>query len=106
VFLGHETPHLADQNAFPGIESWKLEYRAKLVELAQAREVSAERLAYMITAQGDDIGSPHTYANKRVVADLAARLGRSPDQVDLDTLQGAARQQLREDTQRRRARRT
>jgi hypothetical protein len=55
----------------------------------------------MITAQGDDIASPHTYANKRVVADLTARLGRLPDQVDVDTLQRVAREQLLEDTQRR-----
>jgi hypothetical protein len=101
VFLGHETQHFADQHAFPGIAPWELEYRAKLVELAQAREVSAQRLGHMITAQGDDIASPHTYANKRVVADLTARLGRLPDQVDVDTLQRVAREQLLEDTQRR-----
>jgi hypothetical protein len=101
VFLGHETQHLADQNAFPGIVPWELEYRAKLVELAQAREVSAERLGYMISAQGDDLDSPHTYANKRVVADLTTRLGRSPERVDIDTLQEAAREQLGADTRRR-----
>ena len=59
----------------------------------------------MITAQGDSRGSPHTYANTRVVADLTARLGSSPDRVDIDTLQAAAREQLREDTQRRSANR-
>ncbi|MDR7135459.1 hypothetical protein J2X06_002668 [Lysobacter niastensis] len=101
VFLGHETQHFADQNTFPGMASWELEYRAKLVELAQAREVSAKRLGYMITAQSEDIDSPHTYANKRVVADLTARLGRAPDQVSIDELQQAARAQLLADTQRR-----
>jgi hypothetical protein len=103
VFLGHETQHLADQAAFPGLAPWELEYRAKLLELAQAREVSAKRLGHMMTAQSDDIASPHTYANKRVIADLTARLGRSPEQVDIDTLQRAAREQLLADTQRRRA---
>ncbi|HEY0502857.1 MAG TPA: hypothetical protein VGD42_05100, partial [Lysobacter sp.] len=103
VFLGHETQHFADQNAFPGLASWELEYRAKLVELAQAREVSAKRLGSMISAQSDDIDSPHTYANKRVVADLAARLGESPDKVGIDRLQQAAREQLIEDTRRRKA---
>ncbi len=103
VFLGHETQHFADQNAFPGIKPWELEYRAKLVELVQAREVSAKRLGYMVTAQSDNVDSPHTYANKRVVSDLTARLGRAPDQVGIDELQRAARELLVEDTQRRRS---
>ncbi|GAA5069432.1 hypothetical protein [Lysobacter panacisoli] len=101
VFLGHETQHFADQNAFPGLAPWELEYRAKLVELAQAREVSAKRLGYMVTAQSDDIESPHTYANKRVVADLTARLGAAPDTVAVERLQQAARELLLEDTARR-----
>ncbi|MBU8975952.1 MULTISPECIES: hypothetical protein [unclassified Lysobacter] len=103
VFLGHETQHFADQNAFPGMASWELEYRAKLVELAQAREVSAKRLGSFISAQSDDMDSPHTYANKRVVADLTARLGESPDKVSIERLQQAARDQLIEDTRRRKA---
>lgn len=103
VFLGHETQHFADQNAFPGLASWELEYRAKLVELAQARDVSAKRLGGMISAQGDDVDSPHTYANKRVVADLTARLGESPDKVGIERLQQAARELLVEDTRRRKA---
>lgn len=103
VFLGHETQHFADQNAFPGIAPWELEYRAKLVELAQAREVSAKRLGTMMSAQSDDIDSPHTYANTRVVADLTRRLGASPDQVEVDRLQHAARELLLEDSRRRRA---
>jgi hypothetical protein len=103
VFLGHETQHFADQNAFPGLASWELEYRAKLVELAQAREVSAKRLGGMITAQGDDPDSPHTYANKHVIADLTKRLGTSPDKVSIERLQQAAHDQLVEDTARRKA---
>ncbi|MDI9238503.1 hypothetical protein QLQ15_06195 [Lysobacter sp. LF1] len=103
VFLGHETQHFADQNAFPGMTGWELEYRAKLVELTQAREVSAKRLGYMITAQGDDMSSPHTYANKRVVADLTTRLGAAPDTVGIERLQKAAHDLLIEDTQRRKA---
>ena len=103
VFLGHETQHFADQNAFPGITPWELEYRAKLVEVAQAREVSAKRLGYMITAQSDDKNSPHTYANKRVVNDLTAKLGAAPDKVGIERLQQAAVELLVEDTARRKA---
>lgn len=101
VFLGHETQHFADQNAYPGITSWELEYRAKLVELAQGRVVSAKRLDYMMTAQSDDMNSPHTYANKRVVTDLTRRLGKAPDAVSIAELQMAAREQLLEDTHQR-----
>lgn len=101
VFLGHEAQHFADQNRYPGILPWELEYRAKLVELAQAETVSAKRLRGFITAQGDDMDSPHTYANKRVVAALAQRLGRSPDQASVAELQAAARAELFADSARR-----
>jgi hypothetical protein len=36
VFLGHEAQHFADKHRFKDLEDWELEYRAKLVELAQA----------------------------------------------------------------------
>lgn len=102
VFLGHEAQHFADQNRYPDMPSWELEYRAKLVELAQAEQVSGKRLRSFITAQGDDPDSPHTYANKRVVAALAARLGgRAPDSVAIPELQAAARAELMADSARR-----
>lgn len=75
VFLGHEAQHFADQNRWPGLAPWELEYRAKLVELVQGRTVSARRLRGFMTAQGDDMDSPHTYANRKLVAALVARLG-------------------------------
>jgi hypothetical protein len=101
VFLGHETQHFADQNRYPGMASWELEYRAKLVELAQAREVSAKRLRGFIAMQGDDVDSPHTYANRKLVAALTARLGRSPDAVPVEELQAAAKAELLADSARR-----
>ena len=101
VFLGHEAQHFADQNRYPDMPSWELEYRAKLVELAQAEQVSAKRLRSFITAQGDDPDSPHTYANRRVVVALARRLGRAPDQVSVPELQAAARDELLADSARR-----
>ncbi len=103
VFLGHETQHFADQNRYPGLPPWALEYRGKLVEMAQAREISAKRLRGFITAQGDDEDSPHTYANKRLVVALTRRLGgRSPDQVPVEELQAAAKAELLADSARRR----
>ena len=35
-FLAHETQHFADKYNFGHLESWELEYRAKLTELALA----------------------------------------------------------------------
>ena len=98
VFLGHEAQHFADQNRFPDMLPWELEYRAKLVELAQAVEVSRKRLLGFMEAQSDDIDSPHTYANKRVIADLTQRLGKSPELASIAELQQAAREQLVADT--------
>jgi hypothetical protein len=101
VFLGHEAQHFADQNRFPDMLPWELEYRAKLVELAQAVEVSRKRLLGFMEAQSDDMDSPHTYANKRVIADLSQRLGKSPESASIPELQQAAREQLKADTARR-----
>lgn len=101
VFLGHEAQHFADKHRFPGLASWELEYRAKLVELVQGEAVGTRRLRSFLTSQGDDPDAPHPYANARVVADLRAKLGAAPDEVPRQRLQQAALQLLREDTQRR-----
>ncbi|HZH44859.1 MAG TPA: hypothetical protein VEY50_12330 [Lysobacter sp.] len=103
VFLAHEAQHLADKRRYPGIASWELEFRAKLTELALAETVSEKRLRYITTAQSENPESPHTYANKRVVAALTARLGRAPEQVSRAELQQAARSELAADTARRTA---
>lgn len=103
VFLGHEAQHYADQNRFPDLQSWELEYRAKLVELSMAESMSEKRLRGFMTAQSDDTDSPHTYANKRVVADLRKKLDADPDAVPLVRLQSAARELLLEDSARREA---
>lgn len=105
VFLGHEAQHFADKHRFKDLEDWELEYRAKLVELAQAgAALSEKRLSGFISSQGNDPAAPHPYANKQLVAALTKRLGNSPDKVSLDRLQQAAREELFADTRRRIAR--
>lgn len=103
VFLAHEAQHFADKQRFKDLADWELEYRAKLVELAMADRVRERRLRYFTTAQGDDTNAPHNYANRRVIADLRAKLGVSPEAVPVATLQAAARELLQADTQRRAA---
>ena len=106
-FLGHETQHFADLARFPGTPQWELEYRAKLVELAQASNTRTRVLRKLSEDQGDDPALPHAYANKRVLAALARRLrvpeGADLDQIDVARLQTEAASELMEDTRRRRA---
>ncbi|GAB1594705.1 hypothetical protein [Lysobacter claricitrinus] len=101
VFLAHEAQHFADKHRFPGLANWELEYRAKLVELAMADRVRERRLHYFMSSQGDDPSVPHNYANRRVIEDVRAKLGASPDTVSVTALQAAARDVLQADTQRR-----
>lgn len=104
-FLGHESQHFADKAHFMGLQPWELEYRAKLTELAQANETRSKVLGKFIQDQGEDMGSPHSYANRRVLGDMVARLHLKSTN-ELITANGTAVQTaaialLREDTQRR-----
>jgi len=106
-FLGHETQHFADYRHFPGLPQWELEYRAKLTELAYADTTRASVLRKFTEDQGDDLQSPHAYADKRVLDALRRRLGLPPnaplDSVPGPRLRAAAADELRADSQRRAA---
>ena len=105
TFLGHETQHFADKTRFKELKDWELEYRAKLVEVAEADTTRVKVLTRFVTDQGDDPASPHSYANKKILTDLVATLGLGSAQdlftADLARLQGAARDILRADSARR-----
>jgi hypothetical protein len=107
TFLGHETQHLSDLERHPGLASWELEYRAKLTELALAVETRGKLLDRFEESQGDDPDVPHAYANRRVLADLRARLGLAPGadlaKTSVPALQQAAAAVLRDDSRRREA---
>jgi len=104
-FLGHEAQHFADKARFKDLQSWELEFRAKLTELAQADQTRSKVLGKFIQDQGDDPGSPHSFANRRVLAGLVSRLGVAGadalGSADPAKLQSAALAMLREDTARR-----
>jgi hypothetical protein len=72
--LVHESQHFADLKQFPKLPSWELEYRAKLAELWAADETRTKLLLEFAQAQSDDMNSPHTYANKRVIISLRKQL--------------------------------
>lgn len=105
TFLGHETQHFADLGRFSGLAPWELEYRAKLVELAQVDETRDRVLLKFTEDQGDDPASPHSYANKRVLRAVADRLGLPGDadlrSIDVVRLNRAAAEVLDADTKQR-----
>lgn len=107
--LGHETQHFSDLKRFPALKPWELEYRAKFTETWMARSTLAELLARFAASQSDDEDSPHTYANKRVLAALRAQLearGVHAQRADLsdapaDAVRAAAHDVLLADSRRR-----
>lgn len=103
TLLGHEAQHVADYARHPGLVPWELEFRAKLAELSMADEIQGLLLQHFASAQSDDISSPHTYANRRVLQALAERLGGTAalDSARGDTLRAAARAALLADSARR-----
>jgi hypothetical protein len=74
-FLAHESQHYADKKRFGDMPSWRLEYRAKLVEVAYAATTLGKVLDNFASNQGDDPADPHSYADKRVLKALGDRLG-------------------------------
>lgn len=104
-FLGHETQHFSDKARFKDLQSWELEYRAKLVELAFADTTRSKVLSKFVDDQGTDPASPHSYANRAVLSELVKRLQLSSANelftVDLARLHAAARETLLDDSRRR-----
>lgn len=106
-FLGHEAQHFADMKRWPEMPAWTLEYRAKLVELAQADTTREKLLDRFYRSQDDEPDHPHPYANKRVTAEVATKLGLAADadlrKADPEAVRRTAREVLIADTQRREA---
>jgi hypothetical protein len=104
-FLAHESQHYSDYRRFPGLASWELEYRAKLVELVYAIQTKDKVLSYFMSNQGDNLADAHSYADKRVLTALRARLAVESDaeltSIPVATLQQAALAELQADTLRR-----
>lgn len=106
-YLAHEGQHFADAHAFPRLEQPELEYRAKLVEVAQAQATLDDLMAAFDANQADSREQPHAHANRRLLTDLQAAVratgGAWWKQVAHDRLRGAAVQLLRADSARLRA---
>jgi hypothetical protein len=106
-YLAHEAQHFADGERFPKLDDQaQLEYRAKLTELATARTSAYELLDAFAANTSEDPSVPHSFANGRLVHDMARRVlpagNRSGAWTDVPvaTINAAAAALLREDTAR------
>ncbi len=101
-FLAHETQHFADKERFGELESWELEYRAKLAELALADATLPRILSAFNSNQGGDPSVPHSYANRIVLSWLVSELEVAGPaalaDVPPDTIRQAAKALLRRDS--------
>lgn len=105
-YLAHEAQHFSDNHRFPKLERQdQLEYRAKLVELAEADSTVYDLLDNFGSNVSQDVSVPHSYANGRVVRDLRQRLFRAAAapawrQASVGKINAAAAELLRLDTAR------
>lgn len=106
-FLGHEAQHFADLKRWPQMQPWVLEYRAKLTELYKSDQTHMALLDKFYRSRDDEPDHPHPYANKRVIADIIAKLGLPADsdlhKADPLAVRKAAGEVLIEDTRKREA---
>ena len=100
-YLAHEGQHFRDKRRFSGdraLPAWRLEYRAKLVELALAQTRQKDLLEVFAGDTSPDPAFPHSHANQRVLAALHVVLpGHAPwgaaaswPKSDADALRQAA----------------
>ena len=94
-FLAHETQHFADKERFGELESWELEYRGKLAELALAETTIPRLLTAFASNQGDNPAVPHSFANRRVLTDLRRQLDLSASADFTEFTVGAINQAAR-----------
>lgn len=82
-YLAHEGQHFEDYKKFPGLSGFELEYRAKLVELAMAKETLYKLISFFIN--NGDYGSenPHSKANYVVIRNLSRETFKKEFESDI-----------------------
>lgn len=73
-YLAHEGQHFADNRRFPKLQQPELEYRAKLVEVIQAKETLPALLDQFSRRGGTRRDAPHAYANRQLALSLSRAL--------------------------------
>ncbi|MEH7336195.1 hypothetical protein V7161_26575 [Neobacillus drentensis] len=71
-YLKHEAQHLYDYKYFPGLKSYELEYRAKLVELIYSKNHLI--LEKFLNDAKNDPDFPHPYASFNIIKNLSSSL--------------------------------
>lgn len=99
-FLAHEAQHALDLARFGDLPPWRLEQRAKLAELALARDTLPRLLRTFASQQSDDPALPHPHAHRRLMQALLDELGADPATVPAGAVSAAAAALLGRDTQR------
>ena len=77
--LGHEGRHISDTKLYGDLESWILEYRAKLTELLLAEKSFWKLLNGFKDQAQDNISVPHAYASYRLMNDLMSELTKGQE---------------------------
>ena len=102
-FLAHESQHYADKKRFGELPAWRLEFRAKLVELAYADATRDRIVDNFISNQSSDPADAHSYANTMILSSLTRRLRLTSVQdlhnVPLIQLHAAAIDELKYDSE-------
>jgi hypothetical protein len=94
-FLQHEAQHFHDKQTYGALPSWRLEYRAKLAELATADTTEEKLLADFSMLAKADSTLPHPYGNYLVLHNLSALLF-SPGQTASPDWKHVPREKLHE----------
>ncbi len=77
--LGHEGRHRSDHKLYGKLDSWILEYRAKLTELLLAEKSFWNLLNKFKNEAKDDISIPHSYASYQLINDLMGEMNQEQE---------------------------
>jgi hypothetical protein len=82
-YLMHEGQHFSDYQHFPDMKQPDLEYRAKLVELSNAKSTLYGLLDAFAGNESASRETPHSWANRKLMTELADALlhGQAPSPV-------------------------
>jgi hypothetical protein len=82
-YLMHEGQHFSDYQRFPDMKQPDLEYRAKLVELSNAKSTLYDLLDAFAGNESASRATPHSWANRKLMTQLADALlhGQAPSSV-------------------------
>ena len=77
-YIAHEGQHFGDYLRFPKLKQADLEFRAKLTELALAKEIAYTTISKFIHNAKNDKAYAHAYANHMVIRWLSEELFKTP----------------------------